>query len=105
MSPTVGVGFSAAADGRELKIDSDCVLVSVVIGSSAAGVKGVVSRDPKATIANTITSPSNSADENLITVAITGTESVLSVPLSAGQSVFASASAACQVIYNFQLIA
>lgn len=104
MQPSLGIGFTAAADGREVKVDADATLLSVTVAASAAGVRAVISRDPKATIANQLTSPSNIADENFIAFGILGTQTILSVPVFANQSLFVSVTAACQVVLNFQLI-
>jgi hypothetical protein len=104
MTPTLAVGFGAAADGTQVKCDQDCTLLSVQVGATAATTRAVLSRDPKATIANTLTAPATQLDENLMAIVLSGTPVVMSVPLSAGQSVFVSANAACQVILNFQLL-
>lgn len=99
MPPTLGVQFSAAADGRQVIADADCVLTSLHTG--AASKVGVLSRDKNTTIANSVTAPSNINDDNIIAIAA-GFAVPLTYELSAGQSVFVSCSAAATVVLTFQ---
>jgi len=97
MSPSLGVGFSAAADGREVKVDQDCVLAG-----SHSSKAVVISLDPKATVANTVTAPANINDDNVIAV-YNGINVGLDFPLSASQSVFVSCNGAGMVVLRFTL--
>ena len=101
MTPTLAVQFAAAADGRQVTIDEDVALIQLHNSGSSAGV--VVSLDPKSTIANTITSPPNGFDENILAISRGTFVDCGGVPISAGQSVFVSASAAASVVLIFLL--
>src|SRR5690349_4327934 len=95
MGPSLAVQFSAAADGRAVQIDSDVILVGA--HSSKAFV---ISTDPKATIANQSTAPSNVLEENCIAVA-NGISVNLQIPLSLGSQIFVSCNGAGSVVLNF----
>ena len=85
---SVGVGFSAAADGRAVTIDRHTTLVAV-------HNSGLVSTDPTATFANRSTSPANETFTDIIFLGASGFSSVpLSFPLSAGEVIFVSRSGA-----------
>jgi hypothetical protein len=99
MSPTLAIQFSAAADGRQLTADVDTVLTAV--SSPAAAKIVVVSKDKATTIANSVTGPSNVSDENILAIAA-GFQAICRVPISAGQSVFVSASAAMSAVLSFE---
>jgi len=97
MTPSVAVQFSAAADARTVTVDDDAILIG------AHSSKGyVISTDPKATVANQITAPSNVNTESLI-VAANGFGVVLNVPVSAGSQLFVSCNGAGSVVLNFDL--
>jgi len=103
MTPSLAVGFSAAADGREVKIDEDCTLLSAHMAATTATVRGLVSKDPKSTAAGTISAPANSADENIICSPAANEFCFLAFPCKAGSSLFVSATGAGSVIFAFQL--
>jgi hypothetical protein len=100
MPPTLAVQFSAAADGRQVTADVDTVLTGV--HPSLSSVRVVVSRDKTTTIANAITAPANVTDENIIAIAGGFPVIPLSVPVSAGQSVFVSCSAAGSAVLSWE---
>ena len=89
----ITVNFSAAADGRALSIDRDTVLSYV-----AAGINSVVSCDPAATTANRLAAPGDALRNSDIALrsAVGAGQSQITTdfPLSAGESVFVSATGA-----------
>lgn len=101
MTPTVGVKFGAAADGRQFIVDADCTLIGISSAAAAAS-QAVVSRDSATTIANAVTGGTGN-DENIIACTGRVGQGLVSVPLSAGQSVYVSASGAMLVVLQFQL--
>lgn len=102
MTPSLAVLFSAAGDGREVKIDENCALISVVAAKNTG--QCVVSTDPKTTIANTLTTPVSSTDENVLAASVGAVPVQLNIPLMQGSSIFVSAATAGAVVLNFQLI-
>ena len=100
MTPTLGISFTAAGDGREVKIDEDCILVGVSSNRSTVG--GIVSRDPKMTSALNTLPTINSADENLI-ASVAGNQMIVNFPCFKGMSLFVSSSAAGWVLLQFQV--
>lgn len=103
MTPTLSITFSAAADGREVKIDELCSLISVHVGAATATTLAVLSKDRNSTVANSVTATGNSADENIIAIPSANRFVQLAFPLFAGQSVFVSCSGAGAVVLAFQL--
>jgi hypothetical protein len=101
MTPSLTLLFSAATDGREVVIDEACLLVGV--HSNANTAKVVVSRDPKTTAASITAPTANSVDENIIAT-VAGFGINLSFPLSQGDRLFVSNSAAGAAVLSFQLI-
>lgn len=103
MQNTASLQFSAATDGRELRLDADCVLVSAT-QSFGGSSRAVISRDPKTTIANSVTAPGNGIDENIIgIVGAAYCEFTPGVPIPAGQSVFVSVNALMTLCLQFEL--
>lgn len=102
MTPALALQFSAATDGRQLTVDEDCTLLKVTAGCGASVIIAVVSKNPATTIANSITAPATTADENIIAIS-RAIEVNPNFPLYAGQSVFVSVSGACSVVLSFQL--
>ena len=102
MNPVQAVQFSAAGDARQLTIDADCILIGCALAVVASG-SAVISRDPSTTIANAVTAPSNVIDDNIIAVLRQSMFVQLALPISAGQGVFVSASAAMSVVLYFEV--
>lgn len=104
MTPTLSVGFSAAADGRQVTIDQDCVLISAHSSNTNAIFVALISRDPAATIANTIGTPADGVSESILAICSRAGSSVDSgIPLSGGSRLFVSANSACQIVLLFSL--
>jgi hypothetical protein len=101
MLPVQTYQFSAAADGREVVVDHDCIILGAMT-SGAASSGAILSRDRATTIANAITAPSNTTDDNIIAVLKGPIYVPLQVEISVGQSVFVSISAAGSVVVYFQ---
>lgn len=93
---TVGVGFNAAADGVALTIDRDSVL-SFVTGRASF----VVSSDSAATIANTLTAPATGQQKNLIVGSQISGQIRTDFPVSSGEVIFVSSSAAGSINLHF----
>jgi hypothetical protein len=102
MSPTLTIQFAAAGDGRQVTVDADCVL-SAVLNGGGSTVGLVISRDPSTTIANAITSPVAGIDENIIAILRGPLWVQLKVPLSRGQGIFVSTSAAVSAVLYFEV--
>ena len=83
-------GFSAAADGRRYTIDRDCILTFV----TNACAKCVVSQDSFSTVANCVTSPSNTELKSVLFAGTTPGQYQLSFPLAKDEDIFLSAGAA-----------
>ena len=95
-------GFSAAADGRAITIDRACALVA----ATATAAISLISWDPAATIANRITTPTDGQLSSILCTINTGTGSPqvilqLNIPLSAGEVIYLSRSAAGVVMLFF----
>jgi hypothetical protein len=85
----VSVMFSVAADGRAVNIDRDTILSQVSTGAKAA----VVSTDPAATVANTVSAPADTQLKTAIALFPTGGSAQnlkTDFPLSGGEVIFCS---------------
>lgn len=96
--------FSAAADGRRYVFPQSGFIVGYV---SSVGTAFVLSNDPTATIANTITAPGDvlSFDEN--TAAFPGIArgfmGSIRIPISAGEARYVSAGGVANITLFFEL--
>jgi hypothetical protein len=100
--PVITLLFSAAVDGRELKVDEDCFLVAAITAGSS--LRTVVSKDPKHTISNVITAPAAAEqNENILVALVAASINAIQVPIEGGRSLFVSASGAGCVVLYFQL--
>lgn len=94
----VAFGISGAGDGKPLTIDRDSVL------SYVSGVgRFLVSSDPAATIANSVTTPADGLLKNVIAAhgGSTFFQIRLDFPVSAGEVIYVSSSGASNIQFAF----
>jgi hypothetical protein len=99
VTPSLAVQFSAAANGRKITVDEDVLLLGVVPSTNA--VRFVVSKDSATTIANAITAPADTTDENIIAIVSGFTQMPMAFPLTSGSAIFVSSSAAGSLVLLF----
>lgn len=98
----VGIGFSAAADGRAYRVDRNTVLSWVITPTST-----IISTDPSATIANRTTTPADRVFTDVIMRTAAGAFNanmlggVVGFQLSLDEIIYISAAAAGLVLIFF----